>query len=322
MGSGCAGILTDMLPPGAYDLAELQLSVISRVQLGRWLRHDQIDHRIGPGRELRRLERGVFVLNGAGKQAAHPAFAAALRAGPSATVTGPVVLGLLGLEKFVSSELFEILTAPGRRVRGVGFPHRIDPDPARPVTQYGEIRIAAPVDGLIDTAGFIGQLEERDLRVTYGQCRWLGLFTPEHLRARMQVLGPGSPGVAVLTELFEQAGLVPESEGERELGRLLRAFEPEPEPQVYITPNRRVDWYFRSVRFAYEYLGSVDHEGVAARIADDERNQELRDQGIRVGYVTAADLRTPDALVASIIGRLAVRGHELAVTGPVARRRR
>ena len=312
-------MLTAMLPPKAYDLAERQLGVISRVQLGRWWRDNQIDHRIGPGRELRRLERGVYALNGAGHRAAHPALAAALRAGPSATVTGPVVLGQLGLEKFVGSELFEILTAPGRRVRGASFHHRVDPDPARPVTRYGEIRFAAPVDGLIDTAGFVEQFEERDLRVTYDQCRWQGLITAEHLRARMRALGPASPGVAALTELFELADLVPESEGERDLGRLLGVFEPEPEPQVYVTPNRRVDWYFRTVRFAYEYLGSVDHEGVAARMADDVRNQELRDQGIGVGYVTAADLTTPDTLIASIIGRLAVRAHELAVTGPVPR---
>ena len=311
-----------MLPPEAYDLAGRQLGVISRAQLRRWLRENQIDHRVGPGGELRRLERGVYVLNGAGKRPAHPALAAALRVGPAATVTGPVVLGLLGLEKFVSSELFEVLTAPGRRVRGVGFRHRLDPDPVRPVAQYGEVRFVTPVDGLIDTAGFLGQLEERDLRVTYDQCRWRGLFTSAQLETRMRLLGRAAPGVEVLAELFEMSGLVPESEGERDLGRLLRTFDPAPEAQIHVTPRRRVDWYFRSVRFAYEYLGSVDHEGAAARIADDQRNQELRDQGIRIGYVTNADLETPDALLASIIGRLAVRAHELAVPGPVPRQRR
>ena len=310
-------MLNAMLPTEAYDLAGRQLGVISRMQLRRWWRENQIDHRVGPGRELQRLERGVYVLNGAGRLPAHPALAAALRVGPTATVTGPVVLGLLGLEKFVSSEVFEVLTAPGRRVRGAAFRHRVDPDPARPVEQYGEVRLVTPIDGLIDTAGFFDQLEERDLRVTYDQCRWRGLFTPKQLEARMGVLGSAAPGVSVLAELFEMSGLVPESEGERDLGRMLRTFDPPPEPQVFVTTKRRVDWYFRTVRFAYEYLGSVDHEGAAARIADDQRNEELRDQGIRIGYVTNADLGTPDALLASIIGRLAVRAHELAVTGPM-----
>jgi hypothetical protein len=311
-----------MLPPHAYDLAGQQLGVISRAQLRRWWREDQIDHRVGPGHELRRLERGVYVLDGAGRRPAHAALAAALRVGPAATVTGPVVLGLLGLEKFVGCGLFEVLTAPGRRVRGVGFRHRVDPDPARPVARYGEVRFVAPVDGLIDTAGSFEQFAARDLRVTYDQCRWQGLFTSTQLEARMRALGPTAPGVAVLAELFEMSGLVPESEGERGLGRLLRAFDPAPEPQVYVTPKRRVDWHFRSVRFAYEYLGPVDHEGAAARIADDQRNQELRDQGIRIGYVTNADLKIPDALLASVIGQLAVRAHDLAVAGPLPRGRR
>lgn len=308
-----------MLPSAAYRLAEAQCGILARFQLRRWLREDQIDHRIGPDRELRRRERGVYQLNGAESRPLHGALAAALRAGPRATISGPVALGRLGIDGLIDTELFEVLTAPGRRVRGVTFAHRRDPDPQRPVTRLGEIRFAAPVDALIDSAAFLGRIDERTLRLAYDQCRWKRLVRGDRLRRRIAELGAGAPGGATLLEVFELDGLEPESEGERLLGRLLAIFDAVPEPQVQVTPTRRVDWYFRKLRFAYEYLGSVDHVGVAARLADDARNAELRDQDIGIGYVTDADLKEPTALRASVIGRLAVRAHELGVPPPVAR---
>jgi hypothetical protein len=144
------------------------------------------------------------------------------------------------------------------------------------------------------------------------------LLQPERLRTRVpQLLGPGTDAESLLT-LLDLGGLAPESEGERTLGRLLQTFEPRPEPQVWVTPTRRVDWYFRTLRFAYEYLGSVDHRGAAQRIADDERDAQLRDQGIRLGYVTADDLRDEATLLATVAGRLVVRAHELGVAAPRA----
>lgn len=95
------------------------------------------------------LERGVYRIVGGATLPIQPAIAAVLRARPGATLTGPVVLGHLNVDGFTDSEHFEVLLAPGRRLRGVSFTHRVDPDPHRSVARLGDARLANPVDALI-----------------------------------------------------------------------------------------------------------------------------------------------------------------------------
>jgi hypothetical protein len=101
---------------------------------------------------------------------------------------------------------------------------------------------------------------------------------------------------------------------------VLSCFDPPFIAQYWVTPRRRVDFYCPRCRYGYEYLGEVDHTCVAQRLADDERDAELRREGIRLGYVTKHDLCDPLALVATIAGSLTVRAHELGVEPPVAAR--
>jgi hypothetical protein len=127
--------------------------------------------------------------------------------------------------------------------------------------------------------------------------------------------------VVILGTILEQAGgLVIETEGERALAPVLSCFDPPFITQYWVTPRRRVDFYCPRCRYGYEYLGEVDHTCVAQRLAEDERDAELRREGIRLGYVTKHDLRDPLALVATIAGSLTVRAHELGVEPPVAAR--
>ena len=86
-----------------------------------------------------------------------------------------------------------------------------------------------------------------------------------------------------------------------------------------MTPYRRVDWWFRSVRVAVEYQGRVDHDGAAGREADRVRDDELATAGIRLLYVTAGDLHDERVLLATVAGALAARAHELGVTAPQLR---
>jgi hypothetical protein len=85
---------------------------------------------------------------------------------------------------------------------------------------------------------------------------------------------------------------------------------------VWVTPHRRVDWWFRSLRYGLEYQGSVDHATLAGRIADADRDLELVRDDIRLGYVTAADLRDVGALTARIASALVVRAHERGCPSP------
>jgi hypothetical protein len=114
-------------------------------------------------------------------------------------------------------------------------------------------------------------------------------------------------------------GTAPESDGERDLGAVLCRFTPPPEPQVWVTPSRRVDWYFRAIRYGFEFLGRVDHGAIASRLADDERDRELRAEGIRLGYVTARDLAEATTLLGTVASALTVRAHELGVPAPALR---
>lgn len=162
---------------------------------------------------------------------------------------------------------------------------------------------------------------ERQVRLAYDWMRWHDLVTAEKVARRIRELRGLAPGAAVLHDLLEAGGGGRvESEGERQLGALLRCFEPAPEPQVYVTPKRRVDWFFRLLRIVVEYLGSVDHATAAGRAADGQRDDELARAGIEVIYVVHADLAQPQALLGRIAGVLALRAQELGVAAPVLSR--
>jgi hypothetical protein len=307
-----------VIPDPAFETAEAQHGVLARYQLQRWVSEATADDLLRSGL-FAPVIRGVHRVRGAPRLVEQFAFAAALRARPDATVTGPLALGLLGVPSFLGSSEFEILRRRERRLMNVAFPHRVDPVPGRAVARYGDVRVAGPLDALIDSAGLLGDGRARDLRVAWDHLRGKGLTTPDRLQRRCDQLRGSSPGVSILESILERAGGHEiESEGERTLAPILSCFEPAFEPQVWVVPGRRVDFYCRRCRYGYEYLGEVDHVCVAQRLADDERDAELRREGIRLGYVTKHDLRDPVALMATIAGSLTVRAHELGVTPPVA----
>ena len=144
-------------------------------------------------------------------------------------------------------------------------------------------------------------------------------MTPERLQRRLAQLQGLIEGAEILAAVLEMAGgVLLESEGERRLAPVMGCFEPAFEAQVRVTPRRRTDFFSRRCRYGFEYAGRIDHATLAGRIADDERDTELRRDGIRLGYVTARDLDDPVALLATIAGTLTVRAHELGVEPPVA----
>jgi hypothetical protein len=304
------------LPASVARLVESQLGVVARQQLHTRMPGEHADALLrGPWFE--QVEHGVHRVVGGARLAEQAAVAAALRAGPGATLSGPVVLALYNVDGFVGDEPFVVLTPPGRRLRGVGFPHRRDPDPRRPTGARGEVRLVGPMDALIDSAPFAEEIGVRRLRLAHDVLRWRGVLRPGTLIERTSELGRHNPGCAALAELLELDGQVSTGDGERTLGRLLSRFRPAPEPEVWVTPHRRVDWYFRSVRVGYEYQGPVDHATLVGRLADAQRDVELRRAGIHLAHLVAADLDDERALLATVAGTLTARAHELGVSPPV-----
>lgn len=305
------------LPAPAIALAERQLGVIARWQLRRWLTVDQIDglvHR----RALTRLERGVYRVTGSAAVPAQSPLAAALRVGGRCAVTGPAVLGHLGVDGFDAGGPFEVLVRPGRRVTGVEFPWRVDPRPGRRVTRYGEVRLARPEDALVHSVRWREQLGDRVLRLG---CHWLGWRGFLDRDLFLQRLVARSAFDADAARFLEVMGGVElgrcESDGERHLGRIALGFDPPPRAQVWLRAFRRPDWLFEEFGVALEYQGSVDHDGLVNARADAQRETELLvEDDVVVLNVTLRDLQDESALVARIVTELTIRAHERGIATP------
>lgn len=303
------------LPLPAARLAESQYGVIARRQLAAWLPDHGVDA-LARGPRLEVLERGVYRVVGGARLPEQAAIAAALRAGAGAVLSGPVVLALYGVDGFRGDEPFVVLLPPGRRLRRVGFPVGRDGDAGRPTSNRGDVRLVGPLDALIESATFVDEIGARRLRLAHDVLRWRGLLRPGELADRAKALGVTGPRAAPLADMLGLDAQASTGEGERRLGRLLGRFRPSPEPEVWVTPCRRVDWYFRSVRYGVEYQGTVDHATGVGRRSDAARDRELRHEGIRVGYVTADDLEDERTLLATIAGALTARADELGVPRP------
>lgn len=311
------------LPPECLGLTESQLGVLARQQVTTRLGRAAADAMVRSGR-WEPLQLGVYRRLGGARLPVQAAIAATLRSGSGATLTGPAALSLLDLDGFPAfnrSVSFEVLLPPGRRVSGVSFPRRRDPDPGRAVMWRGEVRIATPVDALIESAPFAEELGVRRLRLAHDVLRWRGLLKPGRLSDRVAALAPRGPDDASLLRLLELDRSEATGDGERELGRILCRFDPPPEAQVWVTPSRRTDWWFSSVRQGFEFQGAVDHGTLTGRTADASRDTELRRQNIRLTYVSRADLEDPTTLIATVGATLAARAYELGVEAPRLRAR-
>jgi hypothetical protein len=304
-----------MLPRPVIDLIEAQLGLVARRQLVARLGEARADVVLrGPWFESCGF--GVHRVVGGARPREQAALAAWLRAGRGATLTGPVVLSLSDVDGFSGSEPFEVLVPAPRRVTGVTFPVRTDPDVTRAVDLRGEVRIADPVDALIDSAAFVQQIGVRRLRLAHDVLRWRGQLHPGRLLERVEQLGVGRSADASLVALLELDRQAATGDGERRLGELLARFDPAPEPQHWVTPRRRVDWWFPTLRYALEYQGSVDHGTLPGRSKDATRDRELRQANVRVGYVTARELRDEGVLLATVAASLTAGAHELGVAAP------
>lgn len=302
------------LPAEALELLSRQFGVVGRHQLRRLsMSRGVVDNLVSRG-SLIPVERGVYRVRGGACMPEQSAMAAVLRARPGARVTGPFVLGALEVDGFSRRDPFEVLVRPGRRLTGVSFRFRPDPTPDAGWGWLEGLPIVTPTAALVDSGRFVDELGTRRLRLGLDACRWRRLTTTERVLQRAELLGPRDPGARFFLALYDEDLLRPESEGERRLGRLLLAYEPPPEPQVWVTPNRRVDWFWRDLRLAPEYQGALDHAQAEARLRDRERGGELAALGILVVPVVDADLEDKDGfhrwMDAVLLNRAVARGLE------------
>lgn len=304
------------LPDHLLDLASRQLGLLARrqvvVQVG-----EVVADRLLRTPWLERVHHGVVRIRGGAWHPCQDAVAATLRCGPAAILTGPAALHLLSVDGVTPGGAFEVLLPPGRRVRGVAFPTRRDPESARSTWALGEVRIAEPSDALVESCLLRPTPPARQLRQTHDRLRWSGRIRPGMLATRVPALARNHP--PVLRELLELDGQASTGDGERTLGQLLQRFDPAPEAQVWVTPYRRVDWLFRSIQLGLEYQGRIDHGSAGGRLGDQARDDELAQTGLRLLYITAEDLRDPQALLTRIAAAATSRAYERGIRAPTLR---
>jgi hypothetical protein len=302
-----------MLPDDLLDLATRQLGHLARRQVVAEVGEVPAD-RLLRAPWLERVQFGVVRVRGGAWHPCQDAVAATLRCGPAAILTGPAALHALAVDGVTPGGSFEVLLPAGRRVSGTAFPTRRNPETGRRTWTLGEVRVAEPTDALIESCLLRPAPPARQLRQAHDRLRWGGRIRPGMLAARATVLTRDRP--PVLSELLDLDGQASTGDGERTLGRLLQRFDPPPEAQVWVTPYRRVDWLFRAIQLGIEYQGRIDHGSAGGRLGDRARDDELAQAGLRLLYVTAEDLRDPQALLTRVAAAVASRAYERGMRAP------
>lgn len=290
-----------MLPADVRDHCADHLGLVTRPALLRlghgegtvegWVRRGHLEIVELAGQRLW----GTYRVPGGAQVPGQLPYAAALRCRPHARVTGPFVLGALGIEGFADTDPFAIVVPAGRRVQRVPFrvltDRAVRPDRAR----IGPIPTVTVTRALVDTALWV---RGKRLRVAFDSARYRGLTNPRRLRTCAQEVRHG--GARSVLGLLDSGVLDLDSEAERLLAPIVDDLEPQ--WQYWITPQRRVDCLLRHVPLILEYLGEVAHGGAEQRRQDHVRDRELRARGYHVEYVVKEDLRQPEVLRARILG--------------------
>lgn len=290
-----------MLPADVRDHCADHLGLVTRpvlLRLGHgegtvegWVRRGHLETVQMGGRRLW----GTYRVPGGAQAPGQLPYAGALRCRPRARVTGPFVLGALGVEGFCDTDPFAVIVPAGRRVQRVPFLVLTDraarPDRAR----IGPIPIATVSRALVDTALWVSG---KRLRVAFDSARFKGLTNQRRLRACAREVR--HRGARSVLDLLDSGVLDLDSEAERALAPVLDGLEPQ--WQHWVLPHRRVDCLLRHVPLVIEYLGEVAHGGAEQRRQDHARDRELRARGYHIEYVTKDDLRHPEVLRARILG--------------------
>lgn len=223
--------------------------------------------------------------------------AAALRCWPTARLSGPYVLGLLGIEGFSLDDPMVVLVPRERQITNVPFRVVRTSWPLRRGPTARGIPIVNPGRAFMDAAPLVA---ERRLVVGIDSAGWRGTLRPERLVATARQ-DPRHPGSRIIQRLHADGVFAQESMGERELKPVLDGIDPPVEWGVWVAPDIKVDALWRDCQMAIEYAGRDHHSSPPQREKDAVRDARLRTLGIHVVHVTKQDLRDPAALRARLL---------------------
>lgn len=289
------------LPKPVTDRMRPQHGLITRPQcLAHGMTPDEIDGLVRR-RAIERVHRGVYRQLGSAAPPEQTLLAAVLRAGRGARIDGAAALALHEVEGFSLDCPPSVVVPANRTVTGVDFTVHSGPDvqPGDRATVRG-IPAVTPARAQIDIA--VDGITAR-FRNAYDFARRKGLYSAEWLERRAKAQ-PEHPGAAIVLAFLDSGAGSQESDGERNLSKLLRFAPVQPEWGVWLFHDVRVDAIYRAARLVLEYDGRETHSLPEDIAADFERQRRLEAAGWRVIRVTKAMLRDDPVGTLAMIERI------------------
>jgi hypothetical protein len=286
------------------ELAAGQFGVFSRTQAFECgASRGTIDYRVRCGAWQVVLP-GVFRVAVAPASWEQLAMATALWCAPDGLVSHQAA-GALWRFEGVLADRVHITVPPVRSLRSelVVVHHTSTLLPAD-IGRRGPIAVTSPLRTAVDLASV---LAPADLEIAIESALRRRMFSIGQLRWRADALGgKGRRGSGALRRLLESRVLGASASGwEVRTARLLAAAglgEPARQYEVRVRGRliARLDLAYPEYRIAIEYDSDEWHHGVARRHRDIERRNRLRANGWTVVEVSAAQLRAPDSLIATV----------------------
>lgn len=279
----------EQLRRGAFTIEQARAAGLTRFHL--------------ESREWRRLTTGVYAWAGLPDGPLLEISAACLRLPLDAVVAGRSAAWLHGLDVRPTDPVELFVTEHSGVTSRVGVAvRRAHLEPAD-VTQVQGVRSTAPCRTLFDLSS---RLPFREAIVAADSALRIGLVSASEL-ATWADRHPRAKGIRAFRRVVENAEPLSESPMETRLRVLLvLAGLPRPEAQVDLVDEHgeflgRADLYYPGVRLAIEYDGSTHRESL---VEDNRRQNRILAAGYSLLRFSAADLRTPAAIVAQVRGAL------------------
>jgi hypothetical protein len=305
--SGAGGCILDrVLPPSVTDLARANHGVVTRPQLlelafsstvvDGWVRAEHLEKVVIAGVPLV----GTYRVRGCPDFPEQSARAAVERCRPRAALTGPVVLGGLGIEGFTWSSTLMVRVPLDRWVTGVPFTVLRDPLFDKHRATVGEMDGSTPTRAIMDTALTV---RGKPLVTAIDSAKFKSLTSNGRLEQCAAPLAAlGHAGAITVQALLADGLLQQESHGERAMAPILSQLQPPVRWQHWISSEIRVDAALADVPISVEYLGKAEHGGAVKQAEDAERHRQVRRLGWHPIYVLKEHLREPAVLLARILG--------------------
>lgn len=292
------------LPDVALAHMRRQAGVVARRQLtSAGVSASTVDTMVQTAR-LEVCTRGVYRLPGSPGAAEQQLWAAVLRTGDGARLTGWTACALYGIEGFDLRECVWVAIPSRRRVRGFdGVLQRAD-IPACDRARVRGLPAVTPIRAIIDAAM---RVRDRRIRVGIDAGRRTGMVDDDRLRRRADELGRHA-GAVTVRRLLGSGALDQDGELERQLALALHEVGLHPAWGVEVLPGVIVDACFAEASYVLECDGVQWHTIDTDRAADVSRQGILRADGWRVDRIGTADLRDRRAeTVAAIVATRAAR---------------